>query len=499
MSYNADPSSLPAGYGGVLRFTLASIVFAFVMFVVMGVFGLSMRIEQSGLLNLLEPELFYQIMTLHGLSMVSLALLGSIGGFAAVIGRRVALDTRWLWMTFFFFFMGMMFVLFSTLGGGFAAAWTALYPLPFHGGYAFWGVVGATVGIGFVLIGFLIYSVLLIRSVSRAHGGVRNALGWPLIFQKTAHQKNLTILDVLAVSVALPGVLCVVTGFVWLIPLWMQASGLVQSIDVLFMKNFDYLFGHLLVNLTIYFSAGLMYFLLPAYTGRPWHLSRIYAIALNSITFLVPIIYLHHLYQDFAQPLGLQVVGQIGTYASVIPVILITLFGGLSQYYRSGIQWDVTTILLAIGLWGWMFGGMAAALDATIAVNQVMHNTLWVPGHLHTYFLLGAVIFLWAFLLYITRTLSGSGSDPRTRYAAVAYGIGGIGFTLMFLASGAYSVPRRYAVHLPDWQIFSLTAVPFIILLGLGVIWMGYAALSRVARAWESTAGPVDILPPGGQ
>ncbi len=498
MSNSADHSSLPDNYGAVLRFTRFSMTFAFVMFVVMGIFGLSMRIEQSGLLDLLAPEHFYQVMTLHGLSMVSLALLGSLGGFAAVIGRRVTLDLRWLWTTFFFFFTGMMFVLFSTLGGGFAAAWTALYPLPFHGGYAFWGVVGVTIGIGFVLIGLLIYCVLLIRSVSRAHGGIRNALGWPLIFRRTAHQENLTILDVLAMAVAIPGVVCVVAGYIWLIPLWLQASGVVQSIDVLFMKNFDYLFGHLLVNLTIYFAAGLMYFLLPAYTGRPWKLGLAYVLALNSITFIVPIIYLHHLYQDFAQPLGLQVVGQFGTYASVIPVILITLFGGLSQYYHSGIRWDVTTILLAIGLWGWMFGGMAAALDATIAVNQVMHNTLWIPGHFHTYFLLGAVIFLWGFFFFITRTLSGTRDGPRTRYAAVAYGVGGAGFTLVFLASGAFSIPRRYAVHLPEWQAFAMTAVPFILLLGSGIIWIGYTMLSRLTRAWERTKGPVDILLPGG-
>jgi len=494
----AKTPSLPANYGGVLRFTLTGMVFAFVMFVIMGIFGLTMRTEQSGLLNLLGPELFYRIMTLHGLSMVSLALLGSIAGFAAVIGRRVVLDTRWLWATFFFFFIGMMFVLFSTLGGGFAAAWTALYPLPFHGGYAFWGVIGATVGIGFVLVGLLFYCVLITRTVSRAHGGVVNALGWPLIVRRTARQENLSILDVLAVAVAIPGIVAVIAGFTWLIPLWLQASGLIQSIDVLFMKNFDYLFGHLLVNLTIYFAAGLMYFLLPAYTGRAWKLSRTYALALNAITFIVPIIYLHHLYQDFAQPLAFQVAGQIGTYVSVIPVILITLFGGLSQYYRSGIRWDVTTIFLAIGLWGWMFGGMAAALDATIAVNQVMHNTLWIPGHFHTYFLLGAVVFLWGFLFSILRTLSGAGSSPRTRYAAAAYGVGGAGFTLMFLASGASSIPRRYAVHFPEWQIFASIAVPFIILIGVGVIWIGYVMLSRVPRAWERTRGPVDILPEGG-
>ncbi len=477
-----------------MRFTLVSMSFAFVMFIVMGILGLSMRMKQAGVLEALTPELFYQIMTLHGLSMVSLALLGSMAGFAAVLGRKVMLETRWLWVTFVLFFLGMMFILLSTLVGGFAAAWTALYPLPFMGGYAFWSVIGATVGIALVLLGFLVYSSLLIVAVSRVHHGVRNALAWPLIFKKEGSGPNSSIIEVLAVAVAIPGIICVVTGFIWLIPLWLQASGFVPYFDVLFMKNFDYLFGHLLVNLTIYFSAGLMYFLLPLYTGRAWKLNRVYAIALNSIIFLIPPIYLHHLYQDFAQPLSLQIFGQIGTYASVIPVILVTLFGGLSQFYRSGIRWDVTTTMFAIGLWGWMFGGMAATLDATIAVNQVMHNTLWIPGHFHTYFLLGAVALIWGFLYYTVHTLSGTRGSPRSRYAAVAYGSGGAVFVLMFLISGAFSIPRRYAVYEPQWQIFSLIAIPFIFLIGAGVLWIGYTIFSHLGHAWRKTLDPIDLV-----
>jgi len=53
-------------------------------------------------------------------------------------------------------------------------------------------------------------------------------------------------------------------------------------------------------------------------------------------------------------------------------------------------------------------------------------------------------------------------------------------------------------VHFPEWQIFASIAVPFIILIGVGVIWIGYVMLSRVPRAWERTRGPVDILPEGG-
>ena len=60
----------------------------------------------------------------------------------------------------------------------------------------------------------------------------------------------------------------------------------------------------------------------------------------------------------------------------------------------------------------WVFSGIEAILDATIAVNQVRHNTLWVPEHFHTYYLLGAVAFSWAYLYHLLTELSGTKGGP---------------------------------------------------------------------------------------
>ena len=44
-------------------------------------------------------------------------------------------------------------------------------------------------------------------------------------------------------------------------------------------------------------------------------------------------------------------------------------------------KWNVTTSLLFVSIMGWSVGVVPAVVDGTIAINRVMHNTLWVPGH----------------------------------------------------------------------------------------------------------------------
>jgi cytochrome c oxidase subunit 1 len=73
------------------------------------------------------------------------------------------------------------------------------------------------------------------------------------------------------------------------------------------------------------------------------------------------------------------------------------------------------------------------------------------------------------------------------RTAFWAYVIAGLGFSLVFLTAGAMSVPRRWAVHAPEWiaqdRITALLAV--VIVLGASYFVLRYAirlVTSRIAQ-----------------
>ena len=107
--------------------------------------------------------------------------------------------------------------------------------------------------------------------------------------------------------------------------------------------------------------------------------------------------------------------------------------------------------LIMLSMFGWAAGLVPAIIDGTISVNEVMHNTQWVPGHFHFYLLLGVVAMVLALMYHVIGNRDGSPDGAADRVGLPVYIIGGLTFVFAFLAAGHVSVPRRFAVHRPEW------------------------------------------------
>src|SRR5207244_164788 len=158
--------------------------------------------------------------------------------------------------------------------------------------------------------------------------------------------------------VTLQGVFTGLVGAAYVVPVLLKDAGLVAALDPLLEKNLAYLFGHQLANLNIYFAAAFVYALVAEHTGRPWSASRHVAVAWNLVLLLVLLPWPHHLYQDFAQPAFMPIAAEAVSFVVGIPSFLVTIFGALGRIHRSGMRWSVPMILVALGLWGWVTGGL---------------------------------------------------------------------------------------------------------------------------------------------
>ena len=215
--------------------------------------------------------------------------------------------------------------------------------------------------------------------------------------------------------------------------------------DALLMKNLTFFFGHLLVNIT-YLGVAILYELMPGYCGRPWKTNRNVAIAWNMVLLLVIFAFFHHLYMDFVQLRAFQVIGQITSYLQSVPAAVVTIFGLLALVYRANVRWTLGSLLLFLGVLGWVIGGIGAVIDSTIVANLRFHNMLWVPAHFHTYYLMGVVLMIMGAVYHICQELAPLPENPqRTKVTVALLSVGGYGFLLMFYYAGAHSVPRRYA------------------------------------------------------
>jgi len=224
-----------------------------------------------------------------------------------------------------------------------------------------------------------------------------------------------------------------------------------------------------------------VYEILPRYAGREWRTSKPFLWGWTTSTVMVLIAYPHHLLMDFVMPEWALIVGQIASYAAGLPVLVVTAYGALALVYSSGIRWDAASSLLFLSMFGWAAGILPAIVDATIMVNLVMHNTMWVPGHFHFYLLLGMVAMIFGFMYYLGRE-RGAAEGALDRLAVWVFGLSGLGFALVFLYSGKQGVPRRWAVHLPQWLAYDRLASLLALAVTAAVLMFAVRFLVRVPR-----------------
>ncbi|MEP0952529.1 MAG: cbb3-type cytochrome c oxidase subunit I [Paracoccaceae bacterium] len=432
-----------------------------VVFLLMMVFGLLMRAAQGGLIDL-DPALFYLLLTAHGAGMVGSAALSGAAILWYFCARHIELRGG-IYLTFLgLFLLGVVLILGSIFIGQYGGAWTFLFPLPANSGGAWEPVAAVFFILGYLLIGvgFLLFYLEIGLKISARYRGLLGGLGWRYLFGGASDDLPPPTI-VAASSVLVFNTIGIVFGAAVI------AASIVNllfpgfAVDPLLAKNATYFFGHVFINASIYMAVVAVYELLPDYTGRPWKTTKLFVGAWAAVVIFVQAVYFHHLLQDVNMPAWTLALGQIVSYASGVPLIGVTVFSLVLYVKGSGLKWDLPISLLVLGTVGWGIGSIPAIIDGMLAVNKLMHNTQWVPGHFHIYLLLGEVAMAFGFATWLVKDHSQKVMSGLDKLVFRAYVAGGVGFVLIFLWSGASSIPRRWAVHYEEWQLQSQLASMF--------------------------------------
>jgi cytochrome c oxidase subunit 1 len=450
---------LVAAYMGITALVLALLM----------VFGLLMKASQAGFITI-PPNRFYQLLTAHGIGMVAISGLGGAGVMWFFLSRYVRLSPAILAANLVFFLLGVVLVLGAIFVGGFAAAWTFLFPLPAQS-QGVWGPGAAAsylVGVLFVGVGFLLLFLDTGRAILAKYGSLGKALGWPQAFGSSTEDAPPPAV-VASTVVTIINIPAIAVGAVILTMSLVNAYAPGFRVNALLAKNLIYFFGHVFINSTIYMAVIGVYEILPTFTGRPWKSSKPFLLAWTATMLMVLAVYPHHLFMDYANPRWASVLGQVLSYTSSLPVLAVTASATLSNVYRSGMKWNLTAGLLFASILGWSVGVVPAVIDGTIAINRVMHNTLWVPGHFHTYLILGVVAMLFGFMYFLGLS-TGASDNALDRAGFWMYSGGTLAFATTLLIGGVMSVPRRWAVHLDEWRGLDGVGALFALVVVLGAV-----------------------------
>jgi len=451
-------ATMPALEGSIVpldpfasRVIAAYLVSCVTVFLLMMAAGLLMRAGQAQALDI-GIDRFYQLMTVHGIGTVGIAGLSGSMICWYFLRRHVALGNGVLLFNLICFLTGTAMILGAAFVGNFAGGWNFLYPLPAMS-QGVWGQTAAAVfllGLLLIGVGFLVFYLDLARAILNRYGSLPRALGWPQLFSRSTEgaPPAAVVAATMVFTMNIPGI--VVGATILVLNLAFLFDPTIQ-VNSLLAKNLTYFFGHVFMNGTIYQCVIAVFEILPLYTGRPWKVSHWFLGGWTVAGLMVVMVYPQHLLMDFAMPQWALVIGQTVSWAHGLPVLLISVFGTLTNVHRSGIRWNTGSGLLFFAMLGWAAGVFPGVADGTIVVNQVMHNTQWVPGHFHVYFLLSLVSMLFGFGYHVLIHANRRPDGITDRIAFWSFAVGGFGFVTAFLAGGQAGVPRRYAVHLPEW------------------------------------------------
>src|SRR4029453_16832445 len=121
-------------------------------------------------------------------------------------------------------------------------------------------------------------------------------------------------------------------------------------------------------------------------------------------------------------------------------------------------------------------------------VNSSFHNTLWVPAHFHTYYVMGVVLMILGTVFHLAADLSKQPESlALTRTIVTTVGVGGYGFLLMFYLAGVAGVPRRYAAYPEETAQGILYAQ-------LSLVFIGILLVGALVYIWETGRRSVRAL-----
>jgi cytochrome c oxidase subunit 1 len=430
------------------KITSVWIITVLVLFIAAIVLGILMRLNQAGTLTQ-SPMSFYIEMTTHGLTMIGIWFVAGMAAINFLMDRYVKTSYKVNLFAYIMTVLGVLMLWTSTFIGDFHAGWTFLYPLPFKVMWAAWATPLFLFSLVVLTIGWLVWSLSLMTQILKKYS-ISQAFAWQHF------KKNPTVETppfILITTITLVGVIsCLITAVVLVVLLFSEyySNGTFIN-DALLMKNLTYFYGHTIANEMLYLGLAVIYELFGEISGRAkWKTTWYISIAWNLSLVFILTAFFHHMYMDFVQPEGLQIIGQLASYLASLPAAGVTVFSIIIAVYRKKINWSLPVTLFFIGTAGWVIGGLGAVIDATISNNIVLHNTLWVPAHFHTYNVMGNVLFsIGFFYWFITEFTDKITLGKYTKITLTLLIIGGAGFLLMFYIGGADSIPRRYSAY-PD-------------------------------------------------
>src|SRR5437867_4986039 len=429
------------------------LLFSFTMFIVGGILALLIRLElfHPGL-QFVNPQMFNQFTTMHGLIMVFGAIMPAFVGFANwMIPMQIgAADMAFARMNNFSFWLlipaALMLVgSFFMPGGAPAAGWTLYAPLTLQMGPSMDAGIFAMHILG---ASSIMGSINIITTILNLRAPGMTLMRMPMFVWTWL----ITAYLLIAVMPVLAGAVTMTLTDRHFGTHFFNAAG---GGDPVLFQHIFWFFGHPEVYIMILPSFGIVSTILPAFSRKPLfgYASMVYAT--SSIAVLSFIVWAHHMFT-----VGMPAAGQLFfMYATMLIAVPtgVKVFNWLATMWKGSLTFE-TPMLFAIGfIFLFTMGGFTGLVLAITPVDIQLQDTYYVVAHFHYVLVAGSLFAFFGGVYYWLPKWSGKMYDETL--GKIHFWCSMIFFNVTFFPMhflGLAGMPRRvpdYATQFTDWNV----------------------------------------------
>jgi cytochrome c oxidase subunit 1 len=384
---------------------------------------------------------YYQGLTAHGVANVLIFTFSFSNAFLPLMTARALsrnLDIRLLWASFGALLLGNLLTAYAVISNQASVLYTSYAPLQAHWTY-YIGLVLVVISTWLALANMLI----VLAGWRRDNRGARI----PLLAYIAVMSYIMWLLASLPIAVSFLG---------FLIP-W--SLGVLPMVDPLLNRTLFWFTGHAIVYAWLLPAYVSWYALVPRQAG-----GRLIS---DSYTRFVFILFLllsiptgfHHQYTDPGISNTMKAIHGVLTFGVFFPslatafsVMAALEIGGRARGGRGLLGWipklpwgDPSLTAQLLAMITFVFGGITGLINASFTMNQVIHNTTWVPGHFHMTVGSAVALTLVGVAYWLIPYLTGRGLWGRRLALASSwiYTIGVLIFARGMIAAGLEGMPRR--------------------------------------------------------
>jgi cytochrome c oxidase subunit I len=436
--------------------------FSFSMFLVGGAMALVIRMELlSPGLQVVAPELFNQMTTMHGLVMIFGAIMPAFVGLAnwlvpMMIGApdmAFARLNNWsFWMLPFA--AALLLLSFLAPGGAPGTGWTMYAPLSVQQGM---GMDLVIFGVHILGISSILGSINIITTILNMRAPGMTLMRMPMFCWTWL----ITAYLLVATMPVLAGAVTMTLMDRHFGTTFFNAAG---GGDPVLYQHIFWFFGHPEVYIIAMPAFGVVSQVIPAFSRKPLfgYASMVYATC--AIAILSFIVWAHHMFT-----VGMPVTGQLFfMYASTLIAVPtgVKVFNWVATMWKGALTFE-TPMLFAIGfLFMFTMGGFSGLVLALVPVDIQLHDTYYVVAHFHYIMVAGALFAAYAAVYFWLPKWTGRMYDETL--GKVHFWLTLVFFNMIFFVQhflGLAGMPRRipdYPLMFETWnRISTLGAIGF--------------------------------------